>query len=145
MGAMKICPHCGQVLPLEAWLRTNARTLWTTAELIAQYGGSPATLGRELKRLGFAVRSIRHRRPDKSFTKKRAIYCVKPESFPAFKKATPRQIRRWLSNEQFKEKQAELYHAIGEIYADKEVPSIVKDRLVDAAARFTVQSASDRR
>ena len=83
------CPHCGQRLPLGAWLRTQTRTLWTTAELVGRYGSSEEYIGKEMARLGFTKRSMRHRLPGGNLSKKRALYCVKPESFAQFKKPWP--------------------------------------------------------
>jgi hypothetical protein len=94
-----LCPHCGQRLPLRVWLRTQTRTLWTTAELVARYGGSEECIGRELKRLGFQMQRIRQRLPNGGLSKKRALYCVKRESFPQFEKATTPQLRLWLLRE----------------------------------------------
>jgi hypothetical protein len=126
---MNECPCCGQVLPMEAWLRMNKRTLWTTAELVQRYGGSAAGIGRELKRLGVAMRSIRHRECG-GLTKKRALYCVKQDRVAEFERATPGQLRSWLLRER-------MYRAIGEIYEDRDIPPIVKDRLAHAAASMT--------
>jgi hypothetical protein len=81
------CIHCGQPLPLAAWLRGQSRTLWTSEELIARFGGAENQFGRDL-----ATRKIRQRLPDRSLSKKRAIYCAKPDAVPAFTKATPREL-----------------------------------------------------
>jgi hypothetical protein len=142
------CPHCGQRLPLAAWLRTQGRTLWTTAELVARYGGSEEYIGKEMSRLRFAKRSMRHRLPGGNLSKKRALYCVKPESFAQFKKATPSQLRSWLQRERYSETraraQAEAYSIMAEAYADKTIPPIVKDRLARAAAALESLSTSQR-
>jgi hypothetical protein len=100
---MKIdrCPHCGQRLPLDRWLRTQQRTLWTTAELVDRYGGSEECIGRELKRLGCRMKSIRQRLANGRLSKKRALYCVKPESFARFDSATSSQLRYWLASEHY--------------------------------------------
>ncbi len=80
---------------------TQARTLWTTAELVARYGGSEEFIGKEMARLGFAKRSIRQRLRDRSLSKKRAVYCVRP--MPDFATATPSQLRSWLGRELYVE------------------------------------------
>jgi len=105
LGRMKSdrCPHCGQHLPLRSWLRSQTRTLWTTAELVACYGGSAEHIGKELKRLGFEMQRIRQRLPDGRLSKKRALYCVKPEALTQFKRATPSQLRSWLLREHYEE------------------------------------------
>jgi hypothetical protein len=97
------CPHCGGPIPLDRWLRTQTRTLWTTAELVSRYGGTAERIGRELKRLGCKMKSIRHRLANKRLSKKRALYCVKPESFARFDSATSSQLRYWLASEHYYE------------------------------------------
>jgi hypothetical protein len=97
------CKECGQRIPLDLWLRDQTRTLWTTAELVARYGGTAEHIGRELKRLGCRMRSIRQRLPNKRLSKKRALYCVKSESFARFTTSTTKQLRRWLVCELFTE------------------------------------------
>jgi hypothetical protein len=95
------CPHCGQRLPLAAWLRGQSRTLWTTAELVARYGGSEEYIGKEMRHLGFAKRSIRQRLEGRKMSKKRAVYCVRP--MPDFATATPQQIRYRIAAEHYEE------------------------------------------
>jgi hypothetical protein len=100
---MNRCPHCGGPIPLAHWLRAQTRTLWTTAELVDRYGGSAEHVGRELKRLGFRMKSVRQRLANKRLSKKRALYCVKPESFARFDSATSSQLRYWLASEHYYE------------------------------------------
>jgi hypothetical protein len=108
------CPHCGKsILPLADWLRSQRRTLWTTAELVARYGGSEEYIGKELKRLGFAKRSIRHRLRDRSLTKKRAVYCVR--EMPNFATASPRQIRRRIASEHYEETSRHAANAVAKL------------------------------
>jgi hypothetical protein len=134
------CPHCGQCIPLPAWLSAQSRTLWTTAELVERYGSEESAIGREMSRLGFEPKHIRQRLPNGNLSKKRVLYCVKPESFPAFDKATPSQLRSWLQRERNIEAVArakdEAYSIMAEAYADKNVPPIVKERLAHLAATF---------
>jgi hypothetical protein len=96
------CPHCGKSISLADWLREQSRTLWTTAELVARYGRSEEFIGKEMKRLGMAVRHMRIG-PRSKRGYKVAVYLVRAS---AFKQATPQDIRRALARERFTESRA---------------------------------------
>lgn len=137
------CPHCGQRLPLAAWLRDQTRTLWTTAELVARYGGSAEHIGKELKRLGCETQRIRQRLPNGSLSKKRALYCVRPEYFPAFKKATPSQLRSWLARELSAEADLHLVRTAYEVLRREypnETDAIRRERIASIMTRMRSKS-----
>jgi hypothetical protein len=79
------CEHCQQEWKLGSWLRSatvQGYQLWTAKELAAIYGCSAVQMGRALNRLFPAKRVSLG--PDGNVGRKRTLYCVWPNPFPAF-------------------------------------------------------------
>jgi len=134
---MNCCKECGQHLPLDRWLRTQNRTLWTTAELVERYGWEDSAIGRELKRLGFKMKPMRVGQRGKRGYKV-AVYMVRKSpafaSEASFLNAKPQDVRRALSHERFTESQA---------YKTLSTAAATVPAARDALARFAVTLDSD--
>ena len=103
------CRTCNFPAWLRAQLLSQPRILWTSEDLVAQYGGAINTVGK-----GLAVRKIRLRVRG-VLTKKRAIYCVKEKYIPAFMKSKPSQLRATLMKQQHADAMA-IVHSLKERY-----------------------------